>query len=123
MVVVAVSIPFGARTGAHIEIELLDGRLPRRVGRVTLAGVKALGIGLTGVLAWRLWLAGGEASRFGEASQQLVISFGPFYRILAVAIGLYALVLLLELVEIVRGRTVPRIDLESVDPERVGAAP
>ena len=115
VLVVAVSIPYGARTGAHIEIELLDEYLPRRLRAVTLPLVKVLAIVIVSLLSWQLWLAGGSASRFGEASRELVISFGPFYRILAAASAVYAFVLVLELIAMLRGRPLARIELQRAD--------
>ena len=129
VVVVAVSIPYGARTGAHIEIELLDEHLPARLRAVTLPLVKVLAIAIVSLLSWQLWLAGGSASRFGEASRELVISFGPFYRILAAAAAVYVFVLVLELIAMLRGQPLARIELERADTPggdqrgRTGSAP
>jgi hypothetical protein len=59
---------------------------------------------LVGILAWRLFESGASASKFGEATQQLLISYEPFYYILATLVGLYALILLTDAVQlIVRG--------------------
>ena len=111
VLVVAVAIPFGARTGAHIEIELLENALPRRFGQGSLVLMKAVAAAAMAVLAWRLWEAGGQAARFGESSQTLIISFGPFYRILAVSTSIYGVVLVLELLLLLRDRHVTRINI------------
>ena len=117
VVVVALSIPFGARSGAHIEIEMLESYLNPRFSRFSYAVMKLIGTIITALLAWQLWLAGGQAGRFGESSQTLVISFGPFYRILSVAIAIYAIVLILEFIEAVRGRELTGIELTGGDKE------
>ena len=104
--VVAIAIPFGARTGAHIEIELLEPYMNRRFANASRAVVKLIAIGLVMTLSWQLFLAGGQAARFGQASQQLVISFGPFYWILAVSAAMYALILAADFVAIIRNRPV-----------------
>ena len=52
-----------------------------------------LGLALLTVMARRLWLAGDGAARFGEATQQLLISYRPLYWMLAASVALYAVVL------------------------------
>jgi len=113
--VVAIAIPFGARTGAHIEIELLEPYMKRRFANLTLALMKLIAIGLVAILSWQLWKAGGEAARYGQASQQLVISFGPFYRVLAVSTAVYAVTLAVDFVRLVTGRPTHPIPLTSDD--------
>lgn len=67
VVIVALSIPLGARTGAHIEIETLESRMSARFAKWSMISVKLLGVALLVLLAWRLWHAGQSAVRFGEA--------------------------------------------------------
>ena len=111
--VVAIAIPFGARTGAHIEIELMEPYMSPRFATVSHALTKVIGIGLIAMLSWQLWLAGGRAAEFGEASQQLVISFGPFYRVLAVSMACYVLILAVDLWRLITVGTIPAIPLTS----------
>ena len=103
VVVVALSIPLGARTGAHIEIEVLESRMSAAFAKWSMILMKALGVALLVVMAWRLWHAGQSASRFGETTQQLLISYEPFYYLLAVSVGVYAFVLILDIIELLRG--------------------
>lgn len=115
VVVVALSIPLGARTGAHIEIEVLESRMSRRFAKWSMVAVKLLGAALLAVMAWRLWHAGQSAGRFGETTQQLLISYEPFYYVLAVSVACYAAILLLDTWHLVRnGR---------VDTLKIGGAP
>ena len=97
VVIVALSIPLGARTGSHIEIEILESRMSAVFAKWSMILVKILGIVLLFVMMWRFWHAGQSAVRFGETTQQLLISYEPFYYLLAVSVGLYGLVLLLEI--------------------------
>ncbi|MEM7302623.1 MAG: TRAP transporter small permease [Pseudomonadota bacterium] len=94
--VVALSIPLGARSGAHIEIEVLESRMSARFAKWSMIIVKLLGVGLLACMAWRLWHAGQSAAKFGETTQQLLISYQPFYYLLAASVTIYAFVLLLE---------------------------
>lgn len=102
VVIVALSIPLGARTGAHIEIEVLESSMSARFAKWSMVVMKLAGATLLAVMAWRLEHAGGTAAKFGETTQQLLISFGPFYYLLAISAGLYALVLALDVWQLLR---------------------
>ena len=104
VLIVAIAIPFGGRVGAHIEIEILEASMPPGFARWSHFVLRLVGMFLVGILAWRLFESGASASKFGEATQQLLISYEPFYYILATLVGLYALILLTDAVQlIVRG--------------------
>ena len=111
VVIVALSIPFGARTGAHIEIEVLEARMSVAFAKWSMIVVKLMGFGLLIFMSWRLWHAGGTASKFGETTQQLLISYEPFYYLLAASVAIYALVLLLDIWQILRSGKVAPLSL------------
>lgn len=112
VVVVAIAIPFGARSGAHIEIEILESSMSRSFARWSLVFVKLLGLALMLVMARQLWVAGDSAMKFGETTQQLLISYRPFYYLLAVSALLYAVVLALDIVRLARGRDVTPLQFD-----------
>lgn len=111
VLLVALAIPFGARTGAHIEIEVLEPAMPRAFARVSLLAMKVLGVITLAIMSWRLSNAGTNAAVFGESSQTLLISLAPFYHLLAVAIGVYCVILMLEIWQIVRTGSVRWLSL------------
>lgn len=110
VLIVAISIPFGARSGAHIEIEMLAPYMSRTVSRASLIIVKIMGLVLLVVMAWRLWVSGGDAVRFGETTQQLLISYEPFYYVLSISVAVYAFVLAVEIVGLIMGRPLEKLD-------------
>lgn len=101
--VVAISIPYGARNGAHIEIEMMDPYMSPLVSRLSLIFVKTVGVAMLAIMSWRLWESGHAATQFGETTQQLLISFEPFYYLLSVAVAVYAMLLISEIVHLLRG--------------------
>jgi TRAP-type C4-dicarboxylate transport system permease small subunit len=111
VVLVALAIPFGARTGAHIEIEVLEAAMSKSFARVSLLVMKILSFIVLAVMGWRLLVAGVNAARFGESSQTLLISFAPFYYLLSASIGVYCIVLLLEMWQLARKDGVPRLSI------------
>ena len=100
VVIVALSIPLGARTGGHIEIEVLESRMSAGFAKWSLIFVKILGASLLAVMTWRLWHSGQSAVRYGETTQQLLISFEPFYYLLAASTAVYAVILALDVCQL-----------------------
>ena len=112
VVIVALSVALGARTGAHIEIEILESRMSAAFAKWSMVLVKTAGIAVLTIMSWQLWRAGDSAARFGETTQQLLISFGPFYYLLAVSIGIYAVVMVLDIWQLVRSGRVIRLKVD-----------
>lgn len=115
VIIVALSVPLGARSGAHIEIEVLESRMSAAFAKWSLVSVKSLGVLLLTIMSWRLWHAGDSAARFGETTQQLLIPYGPFYYILSISIGLYALVLVLDIWQLLRSGEVVKLQISEDD--------
>ncbi len=111
VVIVALSVPLGARSGAHIEIEVMESRMSAWFAKWSMVFVKLLGVLVLVTMAWRLWHAGQNAVRFGETTQQLLISYEPFYYLLAVSAALYALVLMLDIWQIMRSGKVEQLKI------------
>jgi TRAP-type C4-dicarboxylate transport system permease small subunit len=109
VVLVAFAIPFGARIGAHIEIEVLETAMSRGFARISLLAMKLLGALILAIMSWRLWDSGANAASFGESSQTLLISYAPFYYVLSVWVALYGAVLLLEIWQLSRHGEVDRL--------------
>lgn len=104
VVIVAFSIPLGSRTGAHIEIEVLEPRMTPGFAKWSKIFVKLLALTLLITMSWQLWKAGESAVRFGEGTRQLYISYEPFYYLLALSIGVFAFVVALDTIQILRSK-------------------
>lgn len=100
---VALSVAYSARTGGQVAIELFSQRLAPALRRILAIAVRLLAIPMLVVLTWQLIDSGINAGRFGEASLALLLPFAPFYTILALGMGLYALVLVVEVGLLWRG--------------------
>ncbi|MCY3879845.1 MAG: TRAP transporter small permease [Rhodobacteraceae bacterium] len=112
VVIVALSIPLGARAGSHIEIEVLASRMSPGFAKWSMILMKLLGIALLTAMTWRLWHAGQNAERFGETTQQLLISYEPFYYLLAISVALYALVIALDIWQLLRSDKVVNLKID-----------
>jgi len=104
ILIVSIAIPFGGRVGAHIEIEILEQYMSEAFARWSQFVLRLVATALVLLLAYRLYEAGVSAKKFGEETQQLLISFEPYYYVLAVLTGVYALILLSDAIQLwVRG--------------------
>ena len=103
VVIVALSVPLGARTGSHIEIEVLESRMSAWFAKWSMIVVKLACMVMLAIMTQQLIHAGQSAVRFGETTQQLLISYEPFYYLLAVSIGCYALILAMDIWQLIRG--------------------
>jgi len=113
VVIVALSVALGSRTGAHIEIEVLESYMSDRFAKWSMIFVKLLGVVLLAIMSWRLWHAGASAERFGETTQQLLISYEHFYQMLAISIAIYTVVLLFDIYQLVRYSQVNLLKIDS----------
>jgi TRAP-type C4-dicarboxylate transport system permease small subunit len=112
IVLVALSVPFGARAGAHIEIEVFESRMSPGFAHWSMIVMKFMGAGLMAVMSYQLFHAGQKATKFGETTQQLLISFEPYYYLLSICVGLYALVLVSDIVQLLLFRKIKGLNLE-----------
>jgi TRAP-type C4-dicarboxylate transport system permease small subunit len=104
LVMVALSVAYSARTGGQVVIEFFSRRMGPRLAAMSEAGARLATLAMLAVLSRQLWISGGHAAAFGETSMALEIPYGLFYRFLAFGMLLYAAVLVVELLLILRGR-------------------
>lgn len=113
VLLVAVSIPFGGRTGAHIEIEVLEARMSPAFAKWSFLVLRLVAGALMLLMARELLHAGDKAVKFGETTQQLLISYQPFYYVLAACTALYALVLLSDIWQLAATGRIRQIGMEA----------
>lgn len=112
VVLVAFAIPYGGRTGAHIEIEIFESRMSKGFALWSMLILRTVACGLMAIMTYQLIHAGQKATKYGETTQQLLISYEPFYYILAVSIGLYVLVLVSDVAQLLQGGRVQLLNQE-----------
>ena len=94
-VIVAAAIAYGAPNHAHISVNVIRMVAGRRFTRVTDLLARTLGFLIVGFATYALFSKGSCGLPCGEMTNNLSIVHTPFYYVLAVAMGYYALVLLL----------------------------
>lgn len=102
VVLVMLALPGAAQRSMHIRVDVFDrliGPIGRLIGDVL---ARVLSVYLLGVLAWRAFGKLQDAAEFGDTTNMLQIPLWPFYGLLVLGAVLYALVLVIQLIDIIR---------------------
>jgi TRAP-type C4-dicarboxylate transport system permease small subunit len=96
IVAIAFAASMALILGRHIQVEFIVARLPRRAQAVINSIIHLLGLGLFGLIIWRLFVFGYSLQTSGEMSATADIPYYPFAYSIAFASIPVCLVLLLE---------------------------
>jgi TRAP-type C4-dicarboxylate transport system permease small subunit len=113
VLVVAASLAYGGRTGAHVTADIFTTLVSARIEWLTGLFVKFFAAAVTALWCWRLFVTGRTAARLGESTLLLNIPFEPIYQALGAGVGLFAVVLLIEGVVLALTGHVPQLVDES----------
>ena len=102
-VVVAGSMAYGARRGAHVYVDILQSVAGRNVTAVTDAIVRLIGAIVVGALVYALWLESLCGFECGEFTDNLEIIHTPFYRLLAAGMAVYFMMIVVEFIAGIAG--------------------
>ncbi|MBU4529584.1 MAG: TRAP transporter small permease [Alphaproteobacteria bacterium] len=100
--VVMLAMPGAAQRQMHIRVDVFDGLIGafgRFAGDIVARG---LSIYLLTLLGWRAWGKLTDAAEYGDVTNMLSIPLWPFYGLLVLGAALYAIVLAIQLVDILR---------------------
>ena len=110
---VACAIGYGGRTGAHVTADMVSTLVGPRFEFYSGVAVKIVTTAIVSLWSWRLFVTGNVARRLGESTQLLNIPFEPIYKALSFGVGIYALVLAIETIVLIRTGKVPLLIDES----------
>lgn len=96
-VVVATSVAYGARKGAHVSVDVVTMVGGKMLVRWTDAIARGLGCAMCAVAAYALFSKGSCGLPCGAITANLGIVHTPFYYVLGVALAGYAVTLAFEL--------------------------
>lgn len=99
---VMLAMPSAAQQEEHIRVDVFDGVIGpvgRFIGDILSRGIATY---LLGLLTLRAWAKLQDAAEFGDATNMLSIPLWPFYGLLALGATLYAIVLILQLIDVLR---------------------
>lgn len=99
---VMLAMPSAAQRENHVRVDVLDGFIGasgRLIGDLLSRGIA---IYLLSLLAWRGWAKLLDAAEYGDATNMLAIPLWPFYGLLVLGAVLYAVVLALQIIDVLR---------------------
>jgi TRAP-type C4-dicarboxylate transport system permease small subunit len=96
-IVVAASVAYGAHHQSHVSVNIITLMAGRRVTRISNLIARGLGVAMLATACYALFRKGRCGLPCGDITNNISIIHTPFYYILAVAIGSYALLLLVHL--------------------------
>ena len=97
-VIVAGSLAYGARQGGFVHVDILKAVAGRKWTRYTDLLVRLAGIAIVGAATWALREEARCGFECGEFTDNLEIMHPPFYWMLAIAMSVYGLMLVCELI-------------------------
>ena len=106
VLVIALAIPFTWRAGGHIVMDLVPDYGLELLTRLRDLTVRLIGMVIFALLAWQAWERSADAALFNEATNMVEIPFEPFFQVLAAAAAFKVLVLGIEAVRILAGRSI-----------------
>ncbi len=97
-VIVAGSLAYGARQGGFVHVDILKAVAGRKWTRYTDVLVRLAGIAIIATTSWAVREEARCGFECGEFTDNLEIMHPPFYWLLAIAMGVYGVMLLCELI-------------------------
>lgn len=96
-VVAAAAVAYGAREGSHVCVNLIARFAGRRVTRITDVVARLLGVGVTALAVYALFVHGSCGLPCGAVTGSVSIPHTPFYYALGASLAAYGLLLASQL--------------------------
>jgi TRAP-type transport system small permease protein len=98
LVLIFAGLPLVSRADEHVTMDFIDGLLGQR-GRALLRRLVDVVCGLIILgLAWRVWIKAGKIAGYGDTTDVLRITVGPFVYFMALMVAITAVVHLVKAV-------------------------
>ena len=104
-VVIAFSLAHCALKEGHISVGFIFERFPDTIKKILDIGLKAISFLFISLMAWSVARYAGSIAQSGEVSSTTEIPFFPFVFLVSIGILVLSMVLLLKLIEAIKGDT------------------
>lgn len=91
MLITFLILPIASARRSHIKVDLLEGMFPKWLHHVQLLVTAVLGLGLFGLLSFRLWRNGMRALGYGDVTPELELPTGYLLIIMSILSAITAL--------------------------------
>jgi len=92
LVLIFAGLPLVSHADEHVTMDFIDRILPHAARRALIRVVHAFCAALMFFLTWQVWIKAGRISSYGDTTDVLRITVGPFVYFMALMIALTGLV-------------------------------
>ena len=92
LVLIFAGLPLVSHADEHVTMDFIDRLLPDAGRRLVVRAVHAICAAVMFFLTWQVWIKAGKISSYGDTTDVLKITVGPFVYFMALAILLTGLV-------------------------------
>ena len=92
LVLIFAGLPLVSHADEHVTMDFIDRLLPGRLADLWLRLMHAACAAIMFFLAWQIWIKAGRLSAYGDTTDVLRITLGPFIYFMAAMIALTGLV-------------------------------
>jgi TRAP-type C4-dicarboxylate transport system permease small subunit len=104
LVLIFAGLPLVSHADEHVTMDFIDRILPRRLGDAWMRVIHAACAAILFFLSWQIWIKASRIASYGDTTDVLLITVGPFVYFMAAMILLTALVHVLKIFLPVRRR-------------------
>ena len=92
VVLIFAGLPLVSHADEHVTMDFIDRILPERVARLWVRVMHLICAAIMFFLAWQVWIKADRIAGYGDTTDVLRISIGPFVYFMALMIGLTGIV-------------------------------
>jgi TRAP-type transport system small permease protein len=92
LVLIFAGLPLVSHADEHVTMDFIDRILPRRLRMVWIRVMHAVCAAIMFFLAWQVWIKATRIASYGDTTDVLLITIGPFVHFMAMMIALTGLV-------------------------------
>jgi len=92
LVLIFAGLPLVSHADEHVTMDFIDRILPDRLARLWVRAMHAVCAAIMFFLAWQVWIKANRIAGYGDTTDVLRITIGPFVYFMALMIGLTGIV-------------------------------
>ena len=98
VVLIFAGLPLVSHADEHVTMDFIDRILPDRIARFWVRAMHAICAAIMFFLAWQVWIKANRIAGYGDTTDVLRITIGPFVYFMALMIGLTGVVHIFKMV-------------------------
>ena len=92
LMLIFAGLPLVSHADEHVTMDFIDRILPERIARLWVRAIHLVCAAIMFFLAWQVWVKADRIAGYGDTTDVLRISIGPFVYFMALMIGLTGIV-------------------------------